>query len=360
MPTIGPWRTGVAVANVPVGSRPSDVGHPGVRPLALLRDAGFEVHAVTRGTASERRDLDGVTAWVEPGTVRTVRRMVALRPELLFVDSSTYGVLLGTLAARSWIRNPLPAAHPRLHQLQRVALRGFDAVSFTNPFDRSRWAVRDTREVDLPYPVDVRYWSASVPRRESWWTERGWSVPQGHVLVSNAAYTRNKRLVELLDALAPFLAANPSDVLILAGHRSVEPDVTEMIGRRPAELGIGEQVMLTGWISRAEIRELLAWASVTIINSRLETQCMAVYEALAAGVPTLISAIPVLTSQFPSLPAHADDQELRSNLKRVLADPPFARSLIESSREQVAWADMTRHDEMFHSTLQRLLGRVPA
>ncbi len=311
MPPIRPWRTGCAVAIV--GDRPSDVGHPVLRPLALLRDAGFDVHAVTRGTAPERFELDGVTVWVERGTERTVRRVIRLRPELMFVESSTFGVLLGTLAARSWIRNPLPAANRRLHQLQRAALCGFDAVSFTNPSDRRRWTVRDSKEVDLPYPVDVQWWAAPVPRRESWWTDRGWSVPQGHVLVSNAAYTRRKRLVELLDALAPYLRANPSSILVLTGHQSVDPYETEIVRRRPAELGLGEQVMVTGWISPAEIRELLAWASVTVINSSWETQCMAIYEALAAGVPTLISAIPVLTSQFPSLPAHANDQELRSN-----------------------------------------------
>jgi hypothetical protein len=80
-----------------------------------------------------------------------------------------------------------------------------------------------------------------------------------------------------------------------------------------------------------------------------------VYEALAAGVPTLISAIPELVSQFPDLPAHASGEELRANVTRVLKDPGFACQLVERSTERVAWADVARHDSVFQVTLERLL-----
>ena len=83
----------------------------------------------------------------------------------------------------------------------------------------------------------------------------------------------------------------------------------------------------------------------------------AIYEALAAGVPTLISAIPVLTSQFPHLPAHAGPGELRRNLSRTLEDPQYRNALVESSRDRLAWVDITRHDTTFKSTVERLLGR---
>ena len=125
---------------------------------------------------------------------------------------------------------------------------------------------------------------------------------------------------------------------------------------KPGDSGIGQQVLVLDWISYPEIRELLAWTSLTIINSRRETQCLAVYEALAAGVPTLISAIPELVSQFPNLPAHTSGEELRANVGRVLSDQSFARSLVESSRDRVAWADVERHDEVFQATLRRLVG----
>ena len=349
------WRSGVAVVNLQV--RPEELTHPVVRPALLLRDSGFDVHTVTRGDEHDRSELDGATVWVEPGTVATARRIGGLRPEFVFVESSTYGVMLGPVGRRSWIRNPQLASDSRVRRVQRAGLHAFDAVSFTNPAEREPWTFSQRKYADLPYPVDVSWWRTPVERRESWWTDRGWSVPRGPVLVCNSAFERRKGHKQLLDALAPLMAADRSIVLVLFGHRWVEPDVWEMVNSRPSQLGIADQVLVTDWISYPEIRELLAWTTLTIINSARETQCMAIYEALAAGVPTLISAIPELTSQFPNLPAHGSVDELRSNAQRALGDPGLARRLVDSSRAQVEWADMARHDDVFHATLERLLGR---
>lgn len=357
---MGRWRTRVAAVNLPV--RASELGrldlsHPGRRPLLMLRQAGFEIHIVTRGERAARVPIDGALGWSEPTTVGVARRIFGLRPELLLSESSTYATVFGDLAGRSWIRNPKQASRPGPRRVQQLALRRFDAVSFTNPADAAPWSVAPGQVADLPYPVDVDWWGERVPRRESWWTDRGWSVPQGPVLVCNSSYDRNKRHAELLDWLAPLLRAHPSAVLVLFGHRWFEPEVWEMVNTRPSELGVGDQVRVTDWISYEEIRELLAWASLTVINSLRETQCLAVYEALAARVPTLISAIPQLTSQFPQLPAHSTGEELRANVQRVLEEPGLAERLIEATRERVAWADTARHDQLFNATLERLLAR---
>jgi glycosyltransferase involved in cell wall biosynthesis len=301
--------------------------------------------------------IDGALGWSEPSTAGVARRILSLRPELLFVESSTYATVFGDLGRRTWIRNPRPASRPSARRVQRLALRRFDAVSFTNPAEAALWSVDPGQVADLPYPVDVSWWREPVRRRESWWTDRGWPVPQGPVLVCNASFERNKRHAELLEWLAPLLRSERSAVLVLFGHRWFEPEVWEMVNSRPGELGIGDQVQVTDWISYEEIRELLAWSSLAVINSLRETQCLAIYEALAAGVPTLISAIPELTSQFPHLPAHSTGEELRANAQRVLDEPGLGERLIESSWDRVAWADTTRHDRVFQVALERLLDR---
>lgn len=354
------WRTGVAVVNLPV--RASDLGgldlsHPGRRPLRILGQAGFEVHIVTRGERAARVAIDGAQGWSEPSTLAVARRILGLRGEFLFIESSTYATVFGDLAATSWIRNPRLASGAGPRRLQRLALRRFDAVSFTNPAEAALWPIAPGQPADLPYPVDVGWWREPVSRRESWWTDRGWPIPQGPVLVCNASFERNKRHAELLDWLAPWLRAHPSAVLVLFGHRWLEPEVWELVNTRPGELGIGDQVRVTDWISYEQIRELLAWSSLTVINSMRETQCLAVYESLAAGVPALISAIPELTSQFPHLLAHSTGNQLRANVQRVLDEPGLAQRLTESAQDRVAWADTARHDRVFQATLDRLLAR---
>jgi glycosyltransferase involved in cell wall biosynthesis len=282
------------------------------------------------------------------------RRVALLRPELLFVEAFTYGALFGPLARRSWIRNPLPAATPAARLLQRAMLRSFDAISFTNPAARREWSFRDEREVELPYPLDVGWWSTPMLRREAWWTERGWTVPRGPVLVCIAAYVRLKRVLDLLEMIAPFLAEDRSRVMVFVGHQFAEPGVAQQLRARPRALGIADQVMVTGWMSHEQIRDLLAWATVAITNSSRETQCLSVYEALAAGVPALIPAVPELTSQFPGLPAHSSGEQLRCNLNRLLTDPVWGQTIVASAQERLAWADVGHHDEIFHATLRRL------
>jgi glycosyltransferase involved in cell wall biosynthesis len=351
-----PWRRGVAVVSYDV--RPTQVTHPGFRPLLLLRDAGFEVHTVSRGPGRERFDLDGVQAWIEPGMASAARRILALRAELLFVEFSTFGTLWGELGRRSWIRNPQLARRPAVRRLQRAALGRFDAVSVTNPAAAADWRFRRGQFVDLPYPIDVPFWSTAVGRREGWWTERGWAVPAGPVLVCNAALMRVKRHPEILEAVAPFLRSEPGAVLVLVGH-AFEPDVGEEVERLRRALGVADQVRLTGWIDHDAIRELLAWATVAIMNSSAETQCMAIYEAMAAGVPTLIAAIPQLTSQFPALSSHRDGAGLAANLERLVADDDLRRRQVEAGRDRLAWADQRRHDDLFFATVERLLDRSP-
>jgi glycosyltransferase involved in cell wall biosynthesis len=352
----------VAVVSLPVRSSDLpglDLSHPGRRPLLLLSESGFRVHIVTRGKPARQVAIDGATGWSDPSTLAVARRIRSLRPDLLFVESSTYGTVFGDLAPGSWIRNPRLASRRAIRRAAALALRRFDAVSFTNPAEAGFWKLGPGAAVDLPYPVDLSWWEQPVARRESWWTGRGWPVPRGPVLVCNASFDRNKRHAELLEWLAPLLREDPSAVLVLFGHPRFEPDVWEMVNRRPAELGVGSQVLVSDWISYPEIRELLAWSSLSIINSLRETQCLAVYESLAAGVPALVSAIPELTSQFPALPAHTSGEELRANVRRLLTEPGLVPGLLESSRARLAWADVARHDEVFQATVERLaVGRA--
>jgi glycosyltransferase involved in cell wall biosynthesis len=344
-----------------VGVRPYDVSSvPGLRPLTLLQQAGFKVHVLFRGDSTERAEIQGLPLWVEPDTARLAARMLALRPQLLFVEANANGVALAELAGRSWIRNPAPAASSGVYRLQRAIVRRAHAVTFTNPALGRAWPFEPRRHVDLAYPVNLDWWGTPVRKRESWWTDRGRSVPDGPVIVCNSAYVRGKRVVELLDMLAPFLREHASSVLVCVGHQYADPETAATLLQRPADLGLQDQVLITGRISQAEIRDLLAWTDVSIINTLRETQCMAIYESLAAGVPALISAVPTLTSQFPGLPAHEDQTQLLSNLGRVLGEPGFVRELFDSARERVQWANPARHDEVFFSTLESLLGQRAA
>lgn len=61
-----------------------------------------------------------------------------------------------------------------------------------------------------------------------------------------------------------------------------------------AELGVGEKVRLTGWVSHAELLQMYAKCQAFIYPSTFEGFGMPVLEAMAAGVPVACSNIPPL------------------------------------------------------------------
>jgi hypothetical protein len=102
---------------------------------------------------------------------------------------------------------------------------------------------------------------------------------------------------------------------------------------------------------------VLAWTDLSVIHSASDTQCMALYESLAAGVPATIYAIPTLMSLFPALPAYEDDDSLRTTVTRLLDDVDARRRLVDAAQPELRRADLPTHDRVFFSTARRLLGR---
>ena len=325
-------------------------------PAKFLRDAGFETHIVSRGRQTYEKDVEGVHCWIEQGSAAASRRVLALRPEFMFVESSSYGALYGLVGRASWHRNPPPARRRASIALQRVALHAFDAISITNPAHEKWWNVKRSQRVDFPYPVDVAFWSEPVAKDPRVWASLGVDTPTGPVLVYVANLLRRKRQIELVDGLAPLLREQPDMRLVLVGN-PFEEGVQEEILERRARQGVEAQVVLTGGMERDGIRQVLAWASLSVVHSEFETQLMTLYESLAARVPAVIPDIPELTSQFPQLLHHANDDQLRANVTRMLADDAARASQLEVVQPQLALADRRRHDELFYATVERLLGR---
>jgi len=349
------WRRGVAALNYELP--PKTIEYQTYLPAKLLRDAGFDVHIVSRARPRGHHMVEGVTCWIEPSTSNVVRRLAQLRAEFVYCEATAYGVLFGKAGRRTWHRNPPLASHPASRALQRRAIRWFDAVTITNPAELNAWHLRPRQIVDLSYPVDLKFWRTATDRDPDFWSQRGLPVPRGPVIVCVAGLVRLKRQVELADALAPLLRARPDASLVFVGHPFDRAVHDELIARRAAN-GVADQVILTGALTHDGVRQVLAWSTVSVIHSEAETQCMAIYESLASGVPVIMSPIPQLQSQFPTLPAPTSDAELRDAVARLIDDPGAVDYQLGTTAERVEWADRDRHDQNFRETIERLLGRT--
>jgi glycosyltransferase involved in cell wall biosynthesis len=102
----------------------------------------------------------------------------------------------------------------------------------------------------------------------------------------------HKNIDRLVDAYALVRQSHPEYRLILAGMRGFHGDAVEA---RIQRLGLTSHVQLTGWIPRDQIRELYRRARIAVFPSTFEGFGIPVVEAMAAGVPLIISGIRPMT-----------------------------------------------------------------
>lgn len=94
-----------------------------------------------------------------------------------------------------------------------------------------------------------------------------------------------KSLPFLLDAFARYLSANPEARLTLVGAGPLKAELE----RRSAELGVAAEVTFAGSLSGPALADAILDATALVLPSRSEPWGLVVNEALALGVPVLVS-----------------------------------------------------------------------
>lgn len=147
----------------------------------------------------------------------------------------------------------------------------------------------------------------------------------GPVVLTLGRLARKKGLDILIRAFARVSATHPDTLLVLAGpdDEGLEPGLRALAD----DLGIGERVVFTGMLFHEQRLQALASATVWALPSHTENFAIAAMEALAAGVPVIVS------------PAVNLAPRLLARGAALVADPTpeaFGRSLAEllSSSEQ--------------------------
>jgi glycosyltransferase involved in cell wall biosynthesis len=96
------------------------------------------------------------------------------------------------------------------------------------------------------------------------------------------------------------------------------------------ELGIGDQVRVTGWVAPAEVAALLTESHVLVLPSTFEGQPMAVLEAMAHGlcvVATDVGGVSDLVDDCGVLIPVGDQTALVDALRQVISDSELRASL---------------------------------
>jgi len=126
--------------------------------------------------------------------------------------------------------------------------------------------------------------------------------------------------------------------LVLAGLRGFQ---TAAIEGLIAELGIGEQVTIPGWIPREDLMRLYEKAHAFVYPSTFEGFGMPVLEAMAAGIPVACADIPALREVAGSGVEEAalffdplDEDSLAAALDRITTDAELRMRLAAAGPER--------------------------
>ena len=122
------------------------------------------------------------------------------------------------------------------------------------------------------------------------------------------------------------------------------------VERRIAELGLHGRVVVTGFVSRAEVAAQLAQADIMVLPSRYEELGTAILEAMSLGVPVVASR----TGGIPEVVEHrrtgllvssGDASGFARAVDALLGDAPRRRAMAEAARARARsydWDDLAQ------------------
>jgi glycogen synthase len=128
-----------------------------------------------------------------------------------------------------------------------------------------------------------------------------------------------------LRAAAQAAPHSPKTVFVVAGEGPEYPRLLALA----AHLGIADRVLFLGWVSEEERSLLLAGASVFVLPSVVEPFGIAALEAMAAGVPTIVSKTSGVAEVTQNVFAidFWDTDEFASRMVELLRYPELRRTM---------------------------------
>jgi glycosyltransferase involved in cell wall biosynthesis len=179
--------------------------------------------------------------------------------------------------------------------------------------------------------------------------------------------TPKKRVDILVDAVARLSDRGVTLVIAGADDSGLRPHLDRQI----EALGVRDRVVFTGHLDPTEARSLLKAASAWVLPSETENFGMAVVEAMAAGVPVIISSGVGLAPDAAKADAaivlgSLSAGEVCARLEEVLQSPELRRSIREGGAsfaarfegEEVARGLATMYEAVVRSSVSGIGGGV--
>jgi glycosyltransferase involved in cell wall biosynthesis len=257
----------------------------------------------------------------------------------------------------AWVSRARKAAY--LRTLARWELRRADAIHFT-----SRQELEDARRLRLEPPAFVvplgvdeapAPSSPRAPLRERHPLLRGKKV-----VLFLSRVSPIKGLDVLIPALGRLARGRDDFAFVLAGGE--EPGYEGAARALVEKCGLADRTLIRGLVQGEEKRQLLAEADLFALTSYHENFGLAVAEALAAGLPAVVSEHVAIQQEIAQaragLAVRLDVGEVAEAIGRLLSDDELRRSMGRRAgalaRERFSWpavsaATIRMYDEVIAS-----------
>jgi glycosyltransferase involved in cell wall biosynthesis len=331
-----------------------------------LRDAGVEAEVATTDDDGDARlpvpygspqDRGGVPHWFFPRQTRfykfslpltrwlaqNVARYDALHIHALFTYASMPAAFFAARRGVPYIVRPLGTLNrfgmEQYHRaLKRVSFPLIEKrilaraafLHFTSEMERAQAAEVGVRGRSAVIPTGVAPGEAT--ERGAWLRQNAPPLSGRTLYLYLGRLDPKKGLDVLMPAFAQLKTQESKAALVIAG--SGEAAYDKELRALCVGLGIANDVVFAGYVEGAEKDALLRDADVFVLPSRSENQGVAVVEAMAAGLPVIVS------------PHVGIAPEIVENGAGMMAEgeaAPFAEAMLELARDETRRIEQGLH-----------------
>lgn len=159
------------------------------------------------------------------------------------------------------------------------------------------------------------------------------------VLLYMGRIVLKKRIEAIIEAFARLHRLAPGTALLIAGGEQEAPSYARSLRDLATELRVEASIRWLGFINEADKPAVLSAADFFIHASDSEGMAMAILEAMAAGLPTLVTPGCYMHDAVAAgsvLQTEEDPEAIAAGLLRLVEDTRFASGLAQAGQRYIA------------------------
>jgi len=175
-----------------------------------------------------------------------------------------------------------------IEKVSLFLMKRFDRVIPISPYEAEVYLKHGFKKDKVTFiPLAIDYGLYSHPKKDAAVARKFGLEKKKFTFITLANFRYFKRVDVILEAFGEFRKRVPDSRLLIVGEDMLAQESKPTIREMVKSLGLieGKDVILTGFQTADVVCRLFAYSDVYVNSSSVESQCLAAYEAAAAGIP---------------------------------------------------------------------------